>query len=336
MADLSADFIPHKFLVVNATSHKTLFACFLLFNTNKLQMLRIKTTVFQYLAKTFVDKSGGGDIIYEKVDGENGPIRVLKYMPSNSKQEKYPVHVHIHGGGWVIGVADMDNAWCRRTADETGSVVISIDYAKAPQYPFPAALHDVRDVILSLSEDPTLDVSRLTIGGLSAGGNLSIAWTVYCLQNNLVLPVLLIPIYPATDLTIPYSEKMKRVPEETRAKSLSFWMADMFSKSYTTSEEEKANPLASPVRAPANLLAKFPKTIILTAELDCLHVEADDFAKQLSDNGVDVIHHLYPGAIHGYANYRYDTSKADTPDAKAKEESFTLMVQEIKKATGSS
>ncbi|KAJ2958716.1 hypothetical protein NQZ79_g5740 [Umbelopsis isabellina] len=224
----------------------------------------------------------------------------------------------------------MDNAWCRRTADETGSVVISIDYAKAPQHPFPAALHDIRDVILSLSKDPTLDVSRLTIGGLSAGGNLSLAWAVYCLQNNLTLPVLLVPIYPATDLTIPYSDKMNRVPEKTKAKSLSFWMVDMFLQSYTSDYE---NMLASPARAPADILAKFPKTIILTAELDSLHVEADDFAKQLSENGVEVIHHLYPDAVHGYANFHYDT-KADTPDARAKEESFTLMVQEIKKVNG--
>jgi acetyl esterase/lipase len=236
-------------------------------NYHTISMLRIKATVFQFLASTFVDTKGGGDVIYQNVDGENGPIRVLKYMPSNSKQDRYPVHIHLHGGGFVIGKADMDNALCRRLADETESAVISIDYAKAPQHPFPAALHDIRDVILSLANDPELDVSSLTIGGLSAGGNLSIAWVVYCLQNNLTPPVLLLPIYPPTDLSIPYNEKLNRVSEKARAKSLSHWMVDLFDKSYT---DDRENILVSPGRAPATLLAKFPKTLSTLKQMSLL------------------------------------------------------------------
>lgn len=290
-----------------------------------MSMLRIKASIFQFVANAFVDTKGGGDIIYENVDGAKGPIRVLKYLPTSSKQGKYPVHVHLHGGGFVVGIADMDNAWCRRIADETGSVVLSIDYAKAPQHPFPAALHNIRDVILSISNDGNLDESRLTIGGLSAGGNLSLAWTIYCLQNNLALPVLLLPVYPPTDISLDYNEKLKAVSVEAKAKSIPAWIVDLFDTSYTN---DRTDTLVSPGRASDALICKFPKTIMLTAELDCLHIEADTMANRLSENGVEVIHHVYPGAAHGYAN---SNAKPGTPDSSAKEETLRLVVQEIKK-----
>ncbi|KAJ2958866.1 hypothetical protein NQZ79_g5620 [Umbelopsis isabellina] len=117
-----------------------------------------------------------------------------------------------------MGVAEMDNHWCRKVADEAESAVISINYAKAPEHPFPAALHQIRDVVLSLSSDPDLDVSRLTIGGFSSGGNLAISYVLYCLQNQLALPVLCLPIYPATDLSVPYSKKLDAVSEKAKKK----------------------------------------------------------------------------------------------------------------------
>ncbi|KAJ2958701.1 hypothetical protein NQZ79_g5739 [Umbelopsis isabellina] len=295
-----------------------------------MSMLRIKASIFQFVANAFVNTKGGGEVIYQNIDGENGPIRVLKYLPTNSKQSKYPVHVHLHGGGFVVGIADMDNAWCRRIAEETGSVVLSIDYAKAPQHPFPAALHNIRDVVLSISKDADLDESRLTIGGLSAGGNLALAWTVYCLQNNLTVPVLLLPVYPPTDISLNYNDKLNAVSEEARAKSLPAWIVDLFDASYT---DNRADMLVSPGRAPDTLLAKFPKTIVLTAELDCLHIEADLLANRLSENGVEVIHHIYPGAVHGYAN---KNANPGTADAIAKEETLRLVIQEIKKVNNQS
>jgi acetyl esterase len=287
-------------------------------------MLKLKVKLLRFILRLFLNTKGGGDIQYLNVASENGPIRVLKYLPA--KPGKHPVHVNLHGGGWTMGLADMDNFWCRRVADETESAVISIDYAKAPEHPFPTAIHQVRDVILSLNDSPDLDVSRFTIGGFSSGGNLAIAYVLYCLQNNLALPVLCLPVYPATDLSIPYSVKLESVSDKAKDKSVPSWMADIFFKSYTSDYE---NILVSPSLAPTELLSQFPRTVVLNGNLDALHIEADKFANLLAENGVDVVHRLYEDAVHGFTH----TEKGqDDYNEKAKEDALQLMIQEIKQA----
>src|SRR5438045_5528101 len=53
-----------------------------------------------------------------------------------------PLVVYLHGGGWVIGsVATHDRA-CRRLAAASGAAVLSIDYRRAPEHPWPAAVDD--------------------------------------------------------------------------------------------------------------------------------------------------------------------------------------------------
>ncbi|KAG2178970.1 hypothetical protein INT43_001817 [Umbelopsis isabellina] len=286
-------------------------------------MLSIKAKVLRLITRPFLYTKEGGDVQYLNIQGETRSIRVLKYLPPN--QGKHPVHINLHGGGYTLGVADWDNFWCRRVADETSAVVFNIDYAKAPEYPFPAAIHDVRDVIASLSGDPDLDLSKLSIGGFSAGGGLACAYILYCMQNDLPIPKLCLPTYGYLDASTPYSEILAAVPEEVRAKSLPTFLMDLFRQSYTTDYD---NYLVSPVFAPDDMLAKFPRTVVLTGELDSLHVDADKFADRLRENGVDVVHHVYEGAAHGWTHHREGEQNYN---GKAKEESLALMIHEIKR-----
>ncbi|CAM0141001.1 hypothetical protein VKS41_007717 [Umbelopsis sp. WA50703] len=286
-------------------------------------MLTIKAKLLRFVSRQFLYTKDGGDVKTLQVQGENGPIRVLKYLPP--KPGKHPVHVNLHGGGYVVGVADWDNFWCRRVADETGAVVFNIDYAKAPENPFPAALYQVRDLIASLSEDPDLDLSRLSIGGFSAGGGLACAYILYCIQNNLPVPQLCLPTYVYINASTPYSEALAAVPEETRQKAVPAFAMDIFRQSYTTDYD---NILVSPLFAPDELLAKFPRTVILNAEWDALHLDGDKFADRLRENGVDVVHHLYEGVTHGWTHIREGEQYYN---GKVREESFDLMIQEIKK-----
>lgn len=87
----------------------------------------------------------------------------------------FPVFLHIHGGAWFTGSARSERRYCMRIATQ-GFVVVNIDYALAPQQPFPRGLEDclyaarwVARNIERYGGDPT----RLSVGGASAGGNLS-------------------------------------------------------------------------------------------------------------------------------------------------------------------
>lgn len=93
--------------------------------------------------------------------------------------ELRPIHIDIHGGGFIGGLAEQDARWCSYLSDKTGAVVVSCTYRVAPRYTFPAAHDDIDDIvswILSHSKSTlNADPNLLTIGGASAGGSLALS-----------------------------------------------------------------------------------------------------------------------------------------------------------------
>src|SRR5262249_42812049 len=77
-----------------------------------------------------------------RVDGgtvePTGDVRVFR--PATRQSDG--ALLWIHGGGLVIGRAVQDDRICGTAARELGIVVVSVEYRKAPEHPFPAALDD--------------------------------------------------------------------------------------------------------------------------------------------------------------------------------------------------
>jgi acetyl esterase/lipase len=71
-----------------------------------------------------------------------GPISVRTYKPASGVTAPSPGLLWIHGGGYVMGTAAVDDAICRHFAHELGIIVASVDYRLAPENPFPTPLHD--------------------------------------------------------------------------------------------------------------------------------------------------------------------------------------------------
>lgn len=97
------------------------------------------------------------------------------YLP-REKAGPLPVIFWIHGGGFTAGSKDGTETLCTLLGAH-GYAVVSADYAYAPQYKFPAVARQIADAVRSLSspEGYDLDLSRVVIGGDSAGGH-------YCAQ----------------------------------------------------------------------------------------------------------------------------------------------------------
>jgi acetyl esterase/lipase len=102
-------------------------------------------------------------------DGNAIPLRVI------SPDTPRGVYLHIHGGGWVLGGADMQDPMLERIADNTGLAVVSVEYRLAPEHPYPAGPADCEAAALWLARNAKAEFGsdRLTIGGESAGGHLS-------------------------------------------------------------------------------------------------------------------------------------------------------------------
>lgn len=73
-----------------------------------------------------------------RVETGAGPVACTVYRPPATTDTPAPVYVNFHGGGFVVARPEQDDHICRYIAATAGCVVINVDYAVAPQRPFPA------------------------------------------------------------------------------------------------------------------------------------------------------------------------------------------------------
>jgi acetyl esterase/lipase len=100
-------------------------------------------------------------------------VRVLMYRPPGSADAARPVFFHIHGGGYIIGVPEMNDAYSRSICFEQHCVVVSVDYRLAPETRYPGSLEDCYAALqwmYASAAELGIDRSRIAIGGESAGG----------------------------------------------------------------------------------------------------------------------------------------------------------------------
>ena len=85
------------------------------------------------------------------------------------------IYLHLHGGGWVLGGADLQDPMLERIADNTGQAVVGVEYRLAPEHPYPAGPDDCEAAAVWLVENGKKEfgADALTIGGKSAGGHLT-------------------------------------------------------------------------------------------------------------------------------------------------------------------
>jgi acetyl esterase/lipase len=105
------------------------------------------------------------------IEGNGGRIPLRIVAPENPTG----VYLHIHGGGMVLGAADLQDPTLERVNEKTGLACVSVEYRLAPENPYPAAPDDCESAALWLAKNAQAEFgsSVLAIGGESAGGNLA-------------------------------------------------------------------------------------------------------------------------------------------------------------------
>ncbi|WP_433583736.1 alpha/beta hydrolase [Paenibacillus amylolyticus] len=228
-----------------------------------------------------------------------GDTRVLVYTPDRDHSAPLPVFFNMHGGGFILGQAEMDDPWCRLIADRSDCVVVNIDYSLAPEHKFPTAVHECYDVVQWVHANPqslSVNPSLFAIGGHSAGGNLAAAVCLLNQQRGSELPIVLqVMDYAVLDVATDPAEKPsfeEAIPAE---------IARTFNAMYLETPEDAQDPLASPVLATS--VEGLPEALIITAEKDSLAQEARTYAARLEASGVKVTLKEYEGAAHGFTHF---------------------------------
>ena len=256
------------------------------------------------------------------------PAPAVVYLPPGNLTAP-PVHVNFHGGGFVMGLVDMEDPLCRFLAAEAGVVVINVDYVLAPQHPFPEPPRQAFDVIRWVADhgpEQGWDGDRLTIGGQSAGGSLAAAAARQALETGGPAIGLQVLHYPPLDLATPGRGK-KSVIDKPR---LTPWMSDVFDTAYAPDVATRSDRLISPANpADTSDLTGIAPALVITTEYDILRAEGQRYADRLRQVGALVEHYDVPGVDHGY-----DLTGPDSgPEFEKTRNTYELIARHVKQAT---
>jgi acetyl esterase len=203
--------------------------------------------------------------------------------------------LYFHGGGYVVGSLDSHDNLCRTLAEQSGQVVIAVEYRLAPQWRFPTAFEDAEDAWAWLLEqrELNLDPARLAVGGDSVGGSLAAA-----LANSLgqasVRPCLQVLLYPVTDASC-WRDSHQRYASGYLLERQSL---EWFYNHYQRRPEDRADPRFSPLLGA--LPAGLAPTWLLLAGHDPLLDEGLAYAAHLREAGAQVQLWVHEGMTHDF------------------------------------
>jgi acetyl esterase len=233
------------------------------------------------------------------IPAPHGAISARLYVPKDvrSRDGLSPALVFFHGGGWVIGDLESHDVVCRKLAIAGALIVISVDYRLAPEHKFPAAADDAiaaTQWIAAHARDLGIDAARLSVGGDSAGGNLTAV--VALAARDAGGPALAgqVLIYPATDFAMSHGSHREPETSVLLTHSVIRWFRDHYLNGAADIHDWRASP------ARAQDLSGLPPAYVLTAGADPLRDEGDDYAERLKQAGVPVTYKHYPGQFHGF------------------------------------
>ncbi len=228
-------------------------------------------------------------------------VRLLVYDPPSENRSRGAI-LQIHGGGMILGTADMSQMVYPDIALAQDLVVVAVDYHLAPETPFPGPQEDCYaglDWLVAHAAELGVDLSRVIVMGESAGGGLAAALAHMVRdrrEHQLAGQVL---IYPMLDHRTGGADCQYNNPTTgefvwTRHSNQFGWEA--LQGRYGV--DDSRSGWFSPARAED--LSGLPPTFISVGALDLFLDEDMDYARRLSAAGVPVELHVYPGAFHGY------------------------------------
>ena len=239
----------------------------------------------------------------------------MEWIWNNEKiKNKYNHHRHIlylHGGAFCMGNTSNVRNLLSEIAIGTNSVILSVDYRRAPEYKYPIPNNDCLDAYLYLINKITKHNLNPTIiiMGDSAGGNLAISLIAELIKSKYkISPAGCILISPWVDLTdygdledLENLENLENSSWETN-KGVDFVRADLakfFALEYINQSTHELKEV-SPLYFSDEILSKFPPTLIEYGECEVLYDQIYKFSTKLKNLNVNIIHNPRYEMTHNY------------------------------------
>ena len=207
----------------------------------------------------------------------------------------FPILVYLHGGGWISGSPKTHRKICHRFA-EAGHLVFNVDYALAPENPFPEGFNECLEAIrwaVSNSSEYRGDANKLSVGGDSAGGNLTAACAATLSGDSEIDIKKILLIYGVFDFaTMTESVEMQEAD----------LMVEMMVGSYLGTNRD-GSILSDSRISPIHVAEKLPPAHILCGTLDGLITGSKLLAEKLNARGLKNEEFYYENMPHGFLHF---------------------------------
>ncbi|WP_133011978.1 alpha/beta hydrolase [Marinomonas flavescens] len=229
-----------------------------------------------------------------KNDEYDVPIRIYNPVP----EHPLPILIFCHGGGHMSGSVTVYDPICRKLANATQHIVVSIEYRLAPECRYPAGINDAYAVTKNIYD--TLDnagiqyISTLSLIGDSGGGAMVATVAAKAQFDDLVSINKQILIYPSLDYTMSCPSIEQNAEGYLLQKDKIAWYFDHYF--HKVDNRKKASPLH------CNFTCNLPNTLVFTAEFCPLRDEGMQYVQKVLDNGGYAEHIHFSDMIHTFLN----------------------------------
>lgn len=228
----------------------------------------------------------------------NAPdVRILVFAPHGAARPM-PAYLFLHGGGFVMGAAEMKAPVLMAVAQQIQCLVVSVDYRLSPDTIFPGALEDCYAALTWLHESAEalgVDRKRIAVGGESAGGGLAASLALLTRDRGAISICQQILLQPMLDDRTAHASGSTPHHFIWSAQNNRFgWTAYL--------GQEPGGSGISPYAAVARAqhLEGLPPTFIGVGALDIFAEESVEYARRMTRAGVPTELHVYPGAYHAF------------------------------------
>ncbi|MBO4990034.1 MAG: alpha/beta hydrolase [Clostridia bacterium] len=221
--------------------------------------------------------------------GEGGEWNLLDvYRLRSRENEKLPVIVSVHGGGWVYGNKEGYQFYCMSLAEQ-GFAVVNFTYRLAPKFKFPAPVLDTNQVfhwLMEHAEEYGVDTDRIYAVGDSAGAQILGSYAAICTNSEYAkLYGVKVP-EKLTIKAIALNCGVYQIISRKKTDGISLLLREYFPKKGNSEEQNMAD-------FRKYITKDFPAVFVMTATGDFLKEEAEILIKELKEKCVPYQYRLY-------------------------------------------
>lgn len=229
---------------------------------------------------------------------DGSKLRLCVYTPlAKDRKENVPGLLWIHGGGYSVGLPEMDDFYIRRFVADSGCVVVSPDYTLSLQKPYPAALDDCYAALVWLKEHGIefgMCPDQIFVGGESAGGGLTACISILARDKGEVKIAFQMPLFPMLDDRLTESSRDNDAPICPTEMVVGCWK--WYLGDY--SGRDDVPPYAAPARAAD--YAGLPPTCTFVGSIEAFRDETVTYIENLKSCGIPVHFRVFEGCFHAF------------------------------------